>query len=63
MSYTLRLFENDKEVSTSTVETVSLGAQNYPDVGQVIDEKWQITDVLSHTESEVRLRVKRVGHL
>jgi len=59
MSNILRLFENSKEVSTSTVEKMK-GAANYPEVGQTIDDKWKVVSVISHTEAELRLRVEPI---
>ena len=59
MSYILRLFENGKEVSTSTVEKM-IGAANYPQIGQTIDDKWRVVTVISHAETEVTLGVERI---
>jgi hypothetical protein len=61
MQYVLRLFENDVEVSTSSV-AITPDAQNYPSVGQTIDDTWLVTDVISHDAKERRLRVKRLGN-
>jgi hypothetical protein len=59
MSYKLRLFENDVEVSDSTVAYVP-GANNYPLIGQTIDDTWLVIGVISHTDDERCLRVERI---
>jgi hypothetical protein len=59
MAYRLRLFEGDTEVSSSTVAYVP-GADNYPWVGQTINDTWVVLEVVSHTETERCLRVKRI---
>jgi hypothetical protein len=59
MSYVLRLFEDGVEVHSSTVAIVP-SAQNYPAAGQTIDDKWLVTDVISHDDKERCLRVGRL---
>lgn len=59
MQYTLRLFENSAEVSTSTVAYVP-GAQNYPSIGQTISDVWVAVEVISVSDGECRFRVERV---
>jgi len=60
MSYVLRLFENGKEVSTSTVKKM-IGVTNYPEVGQTIEgTPWKVIGVILHTATELHLRVERV---
>lgn len=57
--YTLRLFENEKEVYTATVALVP-GAENYPVIGQVVDRKWRVLSVIIHNNQERHLAVERV---
>ena len=59
MDYTLRLFENDTEVRSWTVAYVP-GANNYPTVGQTIDDTWRVVDVISHSDVERHLQVERI---
>lgn len=59
MHYTLRLFENDVEVSTSSVAITPYG-QDYPAAGQTIDDRWLVTDVISNDDKEKCFRVKRL---
>jgi hypothetical protein len=59
MAYRLRLFDGNTEVSSSTVAHVP-GANNYPWVGQTIDNTWEVLEIISHTESELCCRVKRI---
>ena len=59
MQYTLRLFENDVEVSTSTVAYVP-GAQYRPSIGQTISDAWVVVDVISASETDCCFRVKRL---
>jgi hypothetical protein len=59
MQYQLRLFENDVEVSTSTVAIVP-GANNHPAIGQVIGDVWRVVGFISYSEDEHCLRVERV---
>ncbi len=51
MQYVLRLFENDVEVSTSSV-AITPDAQSYSSVGQTIDDTWRVTDVISQARTE-----------
>lgn len=60
MQYQLRLFENDVEVSTSTVVIVP-GADYYPSIGQVIGDVWRVVGFISHSGDEHCLRVERVS--
>jgi hypothetical protein len=59
MQYTLRLFEDGAEISTSTVAYIP-GAQNYPSIGQTISDLWEVTEVISASEAECCFRVKRL---
>jgi hypothetical protein len=59
MSYILRLFENGKEVNTSTVKKM-IGATNYPEVGQTIEGTWKVIGVILHTATELHLHVERI---
>jgi len=58
--YQLRLFENDVEVSSTSVAIVP-GADNYPKVGQTISDYWLVTGVISHNARERCLRVERIA--
>jgi hypothetical protein len=60
MVYRLRLFEGNTEVSSSTVAYVP-GATNYPLKDHMIGDNWLVLEVISHTESEHCVRVKRIG--
>jgi hypothetical protein len=55
------LFENDDEVSRS-VAAITPDAQNYPSVGQAIDDKWQVTDGISPDSEDRCLRVRWLGN-
>jgi len=64
MAYLLRMFEGDKEVNAITVEKIPAArraddiVENYPKIGQVIDG-WEVIEYISHSGSEVRVRVQR----
>jgi hypothetical protein len=61
MAYRLRLFEGNTEVSSSTVAYVpGPDANNYPREGQTFDDMWLVLEVISRTESECCVRVKRI---
>ena len=54
--YILRAFCGEREVIASTVAVVP-SANSYPGVGQIIDGKWKITEVLPSPTGEHRVRV------
>ena len=58
MSYILRLFENDKEVSTLTVQ--KFDGADYPKFGRTIDSKWTVVGVISHSDAEHSVRVEHI---
>lgn len=62
MSYTLRLFENGIEVLTTTVARVP-NSQQYPVVGNEINGKWRVLEVISHTDAERCLQVEAIKPL
>jgi len=55
--YILRLFLGEREVSATTVAVVS-GANSYPAVGQTIDDKWKVVELLESPKGEYHLRVE-----
>lgn len=57
--YLLRMFLGEKEVGVSTA-AIAPDAQSYPVVGQIIDGKWRITEVLDSPEGEYRVRVAAI---
>lgn len=59
--YTLRMFLGKKEVVTSAVAIVP-GANSYPRVGQTVDGKWKVVEVLlGPNDGEYHVRVEPVG--
>jgi hypothetical protein len=60
-SYILRMFWGEKEVGASPVAIVP-GADSYPSVGQTIDDKWRVVEVLPNsTSGEYHVRVEPLG--
>lgn len=57
--YTLRMFDGENEVGTSTVAIVP-GVVSYPTVGQTVDDKWKVTKILKNSGSEFHVRVERL---
>jgi len=55
-SYILRAFCGEQEVITSTVAVVPCG-NSYPSVGQIIDGKWKVVEILGGSQGEYRIQV------
>lgn len=59
LHYILRLFENDVEVSTTSV-AITPNGQDYPAAGQTINDRWLVTEMISSDNKEKCFRVKRL---
>lgn len=60
-SYIFRMFWDGKEVGATQVATVP-GANSYPRVGQIIDEKWRVVEsLISPKANEYHVRVEPIG--
>lgn len=60
-SYTLRAFCGDQEVIMSTVAVVRC-TDSYPAVGQIIDSKWVVAEVLDSPRGEYWIRVTHLAN-
>lgn len=58
--YQLRMFLGTQQVGASAV-AVTPDGQNYPSIGQTIDEKWEVTAVLACPAGEFWVRVVPVS--
>jgi hypothetical protein len=60
--YQLQLFHGDTVVMDTTVAWVPDGG-SHPVVGQTVDGKWRIVEILDSTAEEYRVRVEPVAFL
>jgi len=58
-TYTIRLCKNGKEFKCMPNVVDDFGSR--PAVGQIIDEKWMVTGLISNSVSEIVLDVEEVA--
>lgn len=57
--YVLKGFKGNEMVIATTVAIVP-GAASYPRVGQTIDDKWRVVEILKSSLEELHVRVERL---